>query len=104
MKSSGVLGWFSTSERFAGSRTRIHFVIRISCIGSVLAVSASAQVLRPIDIRQRADANDKTVEMPTVSFGTVTEPTRPQPVSPLSGQVREPAGTIETKRVDFKTL
>jgi hypothetical protein len=71
----------------------------------LVAGSAKAQVLRPVDQTKHLDANDKTVDMPTVSFGTVPQSTRPQPVSPLSGQMRERAANVETKRVDTpKTL
>src|SRR5437867_1315483 len=77
---------------------RICFGFRICCFGFVL--SASAQILRPIDPSRHADATDKKVVVPTISFGTVAQPTLSEPGSPLSGKVRERAGTIETKQVD----
>jgi hypothetical protein len=70
----------------------------------LLSVAASAQVLRPIDPRRTADASGKAVEMPTINFGTLPQPTRTEPVSPLTGQMREPGKTVETKRVDTTAL
>ncbi len=74
--------------------------------GAILlaAVSAHAELLKPIDARQRADVNGKTVDMPTVNFDTIPQPTRAQPISPLTGHRVEPADTVETKRVDTPTL
>lgn len=74
--------------------------------GAILlaAASAHAQLLKPIDVRQLADVNDKTVDMPTVNFDTIPQPTRTQPILPLTGQRLEPADTVETKRVDTHTL
>jgi len=68
----------------------------------LVAASASAQVLRQIDPSKNADASGKTVDLPTVNFDTVSQPTRAQLVSPLSGQMRDRAGTVETKRVETK--
>ncbi len=70
----------------------------------VIAHSASAQILKPIDQHKLADPNGKTVEMPTVRFDNVPQPTRPQPVSPLSRQSLPPAVTVETKTVDTHRL
>lgn len=70
----------------------------------LVTLPASAQVLKPIDPHKLADPNGKTIEMPTVHFDTVPQPTRPQPVSPLSRQVREPADTVPTRNVDTRAL
>jgi hypothetical protein len=74
-------------------------------VAILAAGSATGQVLRTIDPNQHVEANDKFVGMPTVNFGTVPQPTRSQTVSPLSNQMRERAGNVETKYVDApKTL
>src|SRR5262245_31227350 len=70
----------------------------------LLTASASAQLTKPIDVSRSADANGKIVTMPTVSFDSVPQPTVSQPVSPLTGQVRERAATIETKSVTTHSL
>ena len=74
--------------------------------GAILlaAVSVHAELLKPIDIHERADVNDKTVNLPTVNFDSISQPTRPQPVAPLTGRVHGIAQTVETKRVDTHTV
>jgi hypothetical protein len=94
------------TQQIAHFLIRICFGLRISCFGFLLlASSALAQVLRPIDPSRLADANSKVVDMPTVNLGTVPQPTAvPQPVSPLSRQLRERGKTVETKAVETHTL
>ena len=73
-------------------------------VAILVAASASAQVLRPIDPNKSADVSGKAVDLPTVNFGNVSQPTRSQPVSPLSNQFREGDGIVETKSVETKDV
>jgi hypothetical protein len=67
----------------------------------LLAATASAQMLRPNDLHQRAEASDKNVDLPTLKLETIAQPTRSEPVSPLSNKMREPAGSVADKMVDI---
>jgi hypothetical protein len=67
----------------------------------LLATTVSAQLFKPVDSHQRAAASDKNVDLPTVNFDTLAQPTRSEIVSPVSGQMREPAGFVANKHADL---
>lgn len=61
---------------------------------------AWADVFTPIDVNKQADVNGQTLSMPVLNPGTVGQPTRSQPVSPLTRKRAESGKAVETRRVD----
>ena len=76
----------------------------------LLSPLAHAQVLKPIDPTQKADIGDKSVNLSTVQFETLSQPTRDLPGSsrvlptaPLSkGNLSHP--NVDTKNVDLESV
>ena len=67
----------------------------------LLAVDASAQILRPIDPKQIADVTGKKADLETLKFDTLQQPTQTEPVTPLSGKMRTVPATIANKQVNL---
>ena len=57
-----------------------------------------------IDSNRRADVGDKMIDMSTVHFDSLSQPTRTMPVAPVSSKTADRNQTVEMKHVDFDTL
>jgi len=72
----------------------------------LLGVTAGAQAggLTPIDLRKQVDVTSKIVELPTVSYDSVLQPSLTYPVVPVSVKTVERNNMVETKNVGLNTL
>lgn len=79
-------------------------MIRQITVAVLLGTVARADIFTPIDVHKQADLSGKTVAMPIISFDSLPQPTRSQPVSPVTEKKAAPGKLIETKSVDLNTL
>ena len=70
-----------------------------------LLSTASAQVLKPLDINKQADVNGKNVSFDNLQFDTISQPTRELPKSTISkGNLKLQSADSNDKGVEFKSL
>jgi hypothetical protein len=67
----------------------------------LLAVNASAQILRQIDMNQMSDYSGKQADVQTLQFDTVDKPTRTEATAPQSSKMLEKAASVGNKQADL---
>ena len=74
-----------------------------SLLVGMLALSATAQVLRPVDPNKQADVGNKSVTFPTVDLNTVAQPQRALGQSSVSDKQLQ-FEQVQRKNVKLETL